>query len=114
MTKRKYKNEEERREESNKKAKQYYHLHKNDPDFIEKRRNYYKGYYSNLSDVKREAYRTYNSEYAFYVRSVITGKLEKKIIKSKEKVKEMENKIHEMQRKLKYMHSKFDHLGKQK
>lgn len=112
MGKKKYKTLQEKKEASIKNAKNYYQLHKDDPEFKEKRRNYYKGYYNNLSDVKKEAYRTYNSEYAFYVRSVITGKLEKKIIKNQNKMKELENKIHDMKRKLNYMHNKFDHLGK--
>ena len=114
MKVKKYKTEQEKRQAYNEYAKNYYYLHKNDPEFNAKRKSYYKGYYDSLSDVKKEAYRTYNSEYSFYVRSVITGKLEKKIVKNKEKVKELENKIHEMQEKLNYMRNKFEHLGKKK
>ena len=105
-----YNTNEELREALNNNAKKYYQEHKNDPKFKEKRRKYYKGYYKSLSDVRKQAYRTYNSEYSFYIRSVVTGLFEKKIIKNKEKLKELEHKIFEMEYKLKYMKNKFGHL----
>lgn len=111
MPKIKYKTKEERKEALLQNAKNYYKTHKDEPEFKEKRRGYYKGYYSGLSEVKKQAYRSYNSEYSFYMRSVVTGRFEKKIIKNKKLLKALENKIFEMENKLKYMKNKFGHLS---
>lgn len=110
MAKKKYNTEEEKRQALLKNAKKYYDIHKDDPLFRQKRKEYYKGYYRELSQAKKEAYRTYNSEYSFYVRSVVTGSFEQKIVKNKQRLKELENKIFEMETKLQYMKDKFGHL----
>jgi hypothetical protein len=110
MPKKKYATLEERRLAGIEAAKKFYQDHKNEPEFMEKRRGYYKKYYSGLSEVRKKAYRSYNSEYSFYMRSVLTGRFEKKIIKNKQRLKDLEQKIFEMEQKLIYMKNKFGHL----
>lgn len=112
MPKRKYNTEEEKKIAKKINAKNFYNKHKNDPEFISKRKAYFDKYYKELNNVKKEAYREYQADYAFYTRSVLTGKFEKKIIKNKELLKRLENKIFNMEAKLLNIKNKFKHLEK--
>jgi len=110
MSKKKYETEEERRLAGIEAAKKFYQDHKHEPEFIEKRRGYYKKYYSGLNESRKEAYRSYNSGYSFYMRSVVTGLFEEKINKNKKRLKDLQTKIFAMEQKLQYMKNKFGHL----
>ena len=112
MPKKKYRTEKQRREAILQNAKNYYQVHKDEPEFKEKRRGYYKGYYRGMTEVRKQAYRSYNSEYSFYMRSIVTGRFEKRILKSKKQLQNLQNKILEMENKLQYMKNKFGHLIK--
>ena len=65
MPKIKYKTEKERKEAILKNAKNYYELHKNDPKFKEKRRNYYKGYYTTFFRIKKDSLAKLTREFFF-------------------------------------------------
>lgn len=106
----KYKTAEEKRLAGNENAKRWYKNHKNDPEFIKRRRWYQAKYYDNLNVAKKDFLREYNSDYALYIRSVRTGKLEKKIIKSKQKVSDLQASIVEMERRLEDLTNRFGHL----
>lgn len=112
MPKIKYKTEEEKIEAYHRNAKNFYEKHKNDPKFIEKRKAYLNGYYKSLDKTRKEAYREYQADYAFYVRSVVSGRFEKKIAKSKKQLKALQDKIYNMEQRLLYIKNKFAHLKK--
>lgn len=106
----KYKTEQEKKAAGNENAKRWYQNHKNDPEFIKRRRWYQAKYYDNLNVAKKDFLREYNSDYALYIRSVRTGKLEKKIIKSKQKVSDLQASIIEMEKRLEDLTKRFSHL----
>ena len=106
----KYKTIEEKKEANKQNARNWYQKHKNDPKFIEKRKKYLARYYSNIDSIKKDFYKTYHANYSFYVRNIRTGKLEKKIIKSKEELKRLENSIFDMENKLAHLKKVFGHL----
>lgn len=110
MTRKKYNTEEERIKANLASAKKYYLEHKQDPKFIAKRRAYLNNYYKSLDGTRKEAYRTYQTDYAFFMRNVINGNYEKKILKKENQIKELQKKIIQMKERLSYIQDKFKHL----
>lgn len=105
-----YNTPEERRLANNARARQWYQNHKNTEKFKKDRKYYQLKYCNGLSDTKKQFLREYNSDYIFYVRSVRTGRFERKIIKSKEELKKLESKIFNMEARLNDLKEKFGHL----
>lgn len=103
----KYKTIEERRKANNESAKRWYHNHKNDENFKRKRNEYHKKYYNSLDQVKKDALKTYNSDYVFYIKNIRTGKFELKIAKTKQQLTELTNKLNRMQERFTYLKNKF-------
>lgn len=110
----KYKTAEERKKANNENAKLWYQKHKNDPEFIKRRKYYQAKYYDKLNVTKQEFLKEYNTDYAFYIRSVRTGKLEKKILKSEKQLSKLQNSIHNMKVRLTDIQKRFGHLDKKK
>jgi len=110
MSKKKYNTLEERKEANKRNAINFYNNHKNDPEFIKKRKAYYEKYYSRLSQDKKKLYKTYNTDYAFYIKNIRTGLFELKINKYLNKYNELNKKIKKMQDRLTYLRNKFGHL----
>lgn len=106
----KYKTLEEKKIANKNNAKLWYQKHKNDPEFILRRKWYQAKYYDKLSVTKQEFLREYNTDYAFYIRSVRTGRLERKIIKSEAQLKKLQNSIHNMKARLADIQNRFGHL----
>ena len=110
MAKKKYNTIEERKEANKRNAINYYHKHKNDPEFMNKRRAYYEKYYSRLNQDKKNAYKSYNTDYVFYIKNVRTGLFELKITRYLNKFHELGEKIKKMEDRLAYLRNKFGHL----
>ena len=106
----KYATIEEKKAAGNINAKNWYQKHKNDPEFIKRRKWYQAKYYSKMNVDKKDFLREYNTDYAYYIKSVRTGKLEKKIIKSKQKVYDLQASIEEMEHRLEDLTKRFGHL----
>lgn len=106
----KYNTIEEKKQANRNAAKKWYYAHKDTEEFKKKRNEYHRRYYNSMKDVKKEVIKAYNRDYIFYVKSVITGRFEKKIVKTKEQLKELTNKLNAMQNRLEYLTEKFGHL----
>ena len=108
----KYNTKEDKINANREAAKKWYYTHKNDEEFKQKRNAYHRKYYNNIQKAKREYLRSYNTDYAFYVKNVRTGKFERKIIKTKEELKELESKLHNMETRMSSLLDRFGHLDK--
>lgn len=106
----KYQTLEEKKAAGNETAKRWYHQHKNDPEFILRRKWYQAKYYDKLNVEKHTFMREYNTDYAFYIRSIRTGKLENKIQKAKEQYNKLKTNIENMEKRLVDLKQKFGHL----
>lgn len=106
----KYKTQEEKKKANSDAAKKWYYANKDSEEFKKKRNEYHKKYYNNLNQVKREALKAYNSDYAFYIKNIKTGKFELKIARTKEQLKELNNKLNKMEERFIYLKNKFVRL----
>ena len=105
-----YNTPEEKKAALNENAKKWYKKHKNDPEYIMRRKWYQTKYYDGL-DVDKEAFlREYNADYALYVRSVRTGRLARKIANNKERIKHVEACIARDEKRLQEVTARFKHL----
>lgn len=101
---------EEQRLAYNQAARNYYKKHKDEPEFKAKRKEYINNYFKKIDKDKKKQYHNYVVDYAFYIRSVVTGRFQKKIEKNKQRLKDLQNKIYAMEDRLKDIQLRFGHL----
>lgn len=108
----KYNTDEERRLAKIETAKKYYQKHKNEEEFIKRRKYYSWKYTQNLNVEQKDFLKEYNTDYCFYVRSIRSGRLNRRIEEKKQKVKELQEQIANMEKRLADLTAKYGHLEK--
>lgn len=108
--KRIYNTPEEKKAALNENAKNWYQKHKNDPEYIMRRKWYQTKYYDGLDIDKQSFMREYNADYALYIRSIRTGRLAKKIANNKLKLKHLQDSIIRDEKRLQEVTQRFRHL----
>ena len=110
----KYNTSEEKKEAMKQFSKNWYHRHKNDPEYIKLTKFRYNKYRKGLKDTKEDFMREYNTDYVYYIRNVRTGKFQAKIFKAKETSANLIKNIKEMEKELDRLLNRFKHLENKK